>query len=170
MDNLPYLYAAAIALSAALAVLAVWARKRFAVRAGAVALLALLLALDYAALVDLLSRPKPIALERLRGATEQAQVLAANLAEGEAIYLWLRLDNVREPRYYALPWERETASELEAAIREAEERRARLMMRLPFEPSLEDRAQPRFYALPQPQLPPKPLPSYEHYRHPDAYI
>ena len=41
-----------------------------------------------------------------------------------------------------------------ATQREAEENQSGVQMRLPFEPSLDDREQ-KFYALPQPALPPK---------------
>jgi hypothetical protein len=48
------------------------------------------------------------------------------------------------------------AEQLQAALRDAEERRSDVQMRLPFEPSLDDR-EPKFYALPQPTLPSKDL-------------
>jgi hypothetical protein len=65
---------------------------------------------------------------------------------------------VKEPRAYQLPWDRRTAEQLQAAARAAAEQQAALRMRLPFEPSLDDR-EPRFYALPQPALPPKDAPT-----------
>ena len=57
-----------------------------------------------------------------------------------------------------LPWDQKLAEQLQKAAREAADRQAAVRMRLPFEPTLDDRA-PRFYALPQPALPPKDEPS-----------
>ena len=81
---------------------------------------------------------------------------AAACRRSEGIYLWLQLPDVPEPRAYVLPWNRDLAEQLQTALREAEENRSGVQMRLPFEPSLDDR-QPKFYALPQPALPPKDL-------------
>ncbi len=170
MENLPYLFGAALGMTTLLAVMVIWARRRFMVRLAALLALTATLAVDYLALNDLLSRPKPIGNELFAHQAEEAQVIAATLAEGKAIYLLLRLADIAEPRYYAMPWQRDTAEQLQRAMREAEERRSRVLMRMPFEPSLEDREHPRFYALPQTRLPPKPSPDYEDYRHPSTYI
>ena len=53
-----------------------------------------------------------------------------------------------------LPWNRASAEELQQALREAKRQGGAVEMRLPFEPSLEDR-EPRFYAQPRPAPPPK---------------
>jgi hypothetical protein len=84
----------------------------------------------------------------------EATVLGNSMVEDKAIYLWLQLDGVKEPRAYELPWDRRTAEQLQTAARAAAEQQSALRMRLPFERSLDDR-DPRFYALPQPALPPK---------------
>lgn len=81
---------------------------------------------------------------------------AATRSEGEGIYLWLQLSDAPEPRAYLLPWSRDLAEQLQAARREAEQNDTQLQMRLPFEPSLDDR-EAKFYAMPQPALPPKDL-------------
>ena len=39
--------------------------------------------------------------------------------EDEAIYLWLRLDDSLEPRYYVLPWQQQLAEKLQNLIDEA---------------------------------------------------
>jgi len=60
------------------------------------------------------------------------------------------------------------AQQLQNAMREAEENGTGLRMRLPFENSL-DMREPKFYALPQPALPPKdvvPETAPQQYRHP----
>jgi hypothetical protein len=51
---------------------------------------------------------------------------------------------------------RDLAEQLQAAQRDAEGSQSRIQMRSPFEPSLDDR-EPKFYAMPQPMLPPKDL-------------
>jgi hypothetical protein len=81
-------------------------------------------------------------------------VLGSTFRENEAIYVWLQLEHVAEPRAYALPWSRDLAEQLQTAQREADESQSEVRMRLPFEPTLDDR-EPKFYALPQPPLPPK---------------
>jgi hypothetical protein len=106
--------------------------------------------------VGLLSLPKPASFEWWLTRSAEATVLGNTMHEDKAIYLWLQLDGVLEPRAYVLPWDRKLAEELQQAAREAEEQQSGVRMRLPFEPSLDDR-QPRFYALPQPALPPKEL-------------
>ena len=170
MPDLPALYAVFLALAAALALISVWSRRRLALRAGAVGLLALTAAVAYTALNDLLSRPKPTGLEFAHGDTGEAEVLGATLNEGRGIYVWLRLPGLDEPRYYVMPWRLETAEELQKAMREAERNRSGLLMRLPFEKSIEERAMPRFYAMPAPKMPDKPAGDYLDYRHPSLNI
>lgn len=170
MSVLPTLYAVFMALAATLAVIAVWSRRRLAFRVGSVALLALTAAVAYGAFNDLLSRPKPAALEFSRPGIEEVEVLGAALREGQGIYLWLRLPDVTEPRYYVLPWRLGLAEELQKTMREAERNRSGLIMRLPFEKGLEERDVPRFYAVPQPKLPDKPAGTYEDYHHPSLRI
>lgn len=170
LSVLPTFYAVFMALAAALAVIAVWSRRHLAFRVASVALLALTAAVSYGAFNDLLSRPKPAALEFSRAAVDEAEVLGASLREGHGIYLWLRLPGIVEPRYYVLPWRLRLAEELQKSMREAERNRAGLVMRLPFEKGLEEREAPRFYAVPQPKLPDKPAGIYEDYSHPSLRI
>ncbi len=170
MPALPAFYAVFLALAAVLALISVWSRRRLALRAGAVALLALPAVVAYTALNDLLSRPKPAALEFALDDTGEAEVLGATLKEGRGIYVWLRLPGLDEPRYYVMPWQLETAEELQKAMREADRNRAGLLMRLPFEKSIEEREMPRFYALPAPKMPDKPAGDYLDYRHPSLNI
>jgi hypothetical protein len=125
MSDITPLFALLAVLAATLGTVSVWSPRRMAVKAGALAVAFALMGTGYAAMV-----------------------------EDEAIYLWLQLDGVKEPRAYELPWDRRTAEQLQTAARAAAERQVALRMRLPFEQSLDDR-DPRFYALPQPGLPPK---------------
>ena len=84
---------------------------------------------------------------------------AYGFREGEAIYLWLRLPDVTQPRAYVLPWNRNAAQQLQDVGREAERTGTEVIMRGPFAP-LDDRQEELFYAPPQP-APPAKQPSGE---------
>lgn len=154
MTQLFQLFVAAIGIAVILATIAVWSRRRTWIKVFAVAIAALYMPVAYAGFSDLLSKPKPVSLEWARRADNEATVLSAIMKEGEGIYLWLRLDGVNEPRSYVLPWDLETAKQLQEAMREAEANQNGLRMRLPFANSL-DPEEPKFYALPQPEMPSK---------------
>jgi hypothetical protein len=157
MSDLVYLFGGAICVAFVLASISIWAPRRVVVRMTAFLVSALFVPLSYAAFASLLSKPKPVALEWLRGATQQANVLGATIHEGQAIYVWLQMPGLDEPRAYTLPWSLELARQLQDARRKAEEQGTGLGMRLPFEHSW-DKQEPKFYPLPQPALPPKDTP------------
>jgi len=168
VSPLALVYGAGAALVLLLALLAALGPRPVWWRWAAVLLAGLFVGLGLFAFGELAGRPKPVALAWLEGRAENATVLGQLVREGEGIYLWLQLDGVGEPRAYVLPWDRRTAEELLRAAREADERGTGLGVRLPFEPSLEDRG-PRFYPLPQPAMPPKEMldpPAW--FRHPGA--
>ncbi len=154
MDPLTQVFALATLAAAVLATIAIWAPRKLWIRAAAVATTLALLPIGYAAFAELLSRPKPVALEWLNQQTAVATVLGSTIRENQAIYVWLQYGGPGEPRAYVIPWNRDLAEELQRAKREAEQNGGGLMMRLPFEPSWDPR-EPKFYALPQPALPPK---------------
>jgi hypothetical protein len=154
MNGVPQLFAVTAALVATLGLISIWAPRRLAIKGTALATVVLFLPLAYASLIDLLSRPKPVDLEWWLRHAAEATVLGSQVQENQGIHLWLQLTDVPEPRGYVLPWNRDMAERLQAAQREAEQQGGELRMRLPFEPSLEDR-EPMFYAQPQPALPPK---------------
>ena len=156
MTDLSQLFVATVALAGLLTLISLWTPRRLAVKGTALATGVLLLPLSYASLTDLLSRPKPIDLGWWQTHAEEATVLGSQLKEGQGIYVWLQLPDVAEPRSYVLPWSRATAEQLQAAERAAAQQQGggSVQMRLPFEPSLEDR-EPLFYAKPQPAPPPK---------------
>lgn len=132
-----------------------------------VGLLATVMATAFIATADLMGRPRPTRLEALKD-TPDARVLYARLKEPDGILLLLELPDQPEPRYYTLPWDQKMAQQLRQGLSDAEKQgNGELRMRSPFEPSWDDR-QPRFYAAPQPAMPPKgdpPAPPIE-YRHP----
>jgi hypothetical protein len=156
MTNITQLFVIGAVLAAALSLISIWAPRRVAIKVTALATSVLFLPVSYASLVDLLSKPKPVDLEWWQSRAPSAEVLASRQVENEGIYLWLQLPDVAEPRAYVLPWDRATAEQLQQAMQEAERNGSGVQMRLPFEASLEDRER-KFYARPQPALPPKDL-------------
>jgi hypothetical protein len=156
MNDVPQLFVVAAVLAATLGLISIWAPRRLVIKGTALATATLFLPLAYASLVELLSKPKPVDLEWWQTDAAEAEVVASRMIEEEGIYLWLQLPDLHEPRAYVLPWDRASAEQLQQALREAEQRGSGVQMRLPFEPSL-DPLEPKFYALPQPALPPKDL-------------
>lgn len=156
MMELSYLFMATAGLAGLLAMISIWSRHRTWIRAGALGVAVLFLPLAYASYASLLSKPKPVDLEWWLSEAEEATVLSSSIQEEVGIFLWLQLTGVAEPRAYVLPWNRDVAEQLQAALREAEEQEGQLQMRLPFENSL-DEDEPKFYAMPQPAMPPKDL-------------
>ncbi len=154
MDHLMYLFTAFVVIAASLAGIAIWAPRAVLIKVGALVLAALLMPTAYASLVELLGRPKPVTLEWAMGAVPEATVLGASMRENEAIYLWLRFDGIPEPIAYVLPWNMETAKQLQQAMAQAEADGTVVRMRRPFE-SDRDPSEPLFYAEPQPPLPTK---------------
>jgi hypothetical protein len=154
MNEIPGLFIIGVALLCILATHSIWAPRRMRVKISALLTTLLFLPLGYAAMVQLLSKPKPVHLEWWQAHADEAAVLGSSMREGQGIYLWLQMVDLAEPRSYVLPWSQELAQQLQEALREAEENGTGVQMRLPFEPSLDNR-EPRFYALPQPAFPPK---------------
>ncbi len=157
MNHVFYLFAMLLALACALAAITIWSPRAVAAKVSALVLAALLLPLGYVSLADLLSRPKPVNLEWVHRDLAEATVLGAKLQEGQAIYLWLKLAEVAEPRAYALPWDQRLAEQLHRAQREADTTGTGLQLKLPFMSGQDDRER-MFYAMPQPANPPKEVP------------
>ena len=150
MDNLIYLYAAVVLLAVVLASISIWAPRKLWIRGAAIAATAGLIAVAYVGFSDLLSRPKPIHLEWAMRSMEEANVLGASAKEGEAIYVWLEIDGVAEPRAYKLPWSREMAEQLQEATEQGRGNRTGVRLRSPFRAELDESdEQPTFYSPPR---------------------
>ncbi len=132
IEPLYLVFAAVTALAGLLAAIAIRAPRATAARAAAVALTAALLPLAYLALNEILALPKPAGHEWFKAKVRQATVLGVSLEEGKAIYLWLRLDGSREPRYYRLPWQAKNAQKLQSAMDRAIEEDAVVRVINPF--------------------------------------
>jgi len=154
MEDLPTLFGGLAVLAGILASIAIWTPRKVWLKVAALCTLAFFLPVGYFAMIGLLSRPKPTDMEWLHRQMDQAQVLGTRLKEGEAIYIWLQMEGVKEPRAYVLPWDQQLAKQIHGAKREAESKGSALMMGKPFQSSLENREK-KFYVAPQPKLPPK---------------
>ncbi len=158
MSGFVAIYACAVASAVALATIAVLAPRRLFVRAGAVVAAGLLLGAGYFGFADLLSRPKPVRLAWAEHATEEATLLGSSYEEGKAIYLWLKLPGVEEPRAYSLPWDPAQAESIEQARRDATKNghAGTVLVRQPFGRGDGDAVERQmFYAPAQPAPPPK---------------
>lgn len=156
MNSLLYAFAGTLLLGGALTSIAIWSPRRLWIKTGAIGIVTLFLPTSYVALAELLSRPKPIHLEWRHDDLAEAAVLGVDLREGEAIYLWLKIQGVADPRSYVLAWDQYRAQQLYDAQREAESKGTEVRMRQPFEPGEDE---PLFYAKPQVALPPKQPPA-----------
>lgn len=119
MGILIYLFAALLALAALLAGIAIRAPRPVALRALAVLATAAFIPTAYVALNELLGKPKPVARAWFEPQAGTATLLGVSLEDGAAIYLWLRVEGVSEPRAYVLPWKLELAQRLQDLVEEA---------------------------------------------------
>ena len=119
MDSLFLTFVALVAVATLLASIAIWTPHRTPIRIASVVVTAFFIPLGYVGLTEILSQPKPMEHEWFQRHVDEATVLGVSVREGQAIYLWLRLDDSLEPRYYVLPWRRELAEKLQNLIDEA---------------------------------------------------
>lgn len=132
METLIIFFALLISVAAALAGIAVWTPRKTNVRAAAVVVTALFVPVAYFSMGDLLSKPKPMEHEWFKRHVDEAVILGVSLDEGNAIYLWLRLDDSLEPRFYKLPWRTQLAEKLQNLIDEAIRANALVTIKNPF--------------------------------------
>jgi hypothetical protein len=111
MSELTYLFATLAVLAGAMTSISIWAPRALRLKLGALGVAALFLPAAYAGFLQLLSMPKPVALEWWHAHAGEATVVASTLREGEGIYLWLQLSDAPEPRAYLLPWSRDLAEQ-----------------------------------------------------------
>ena len=132
MESLTLLFAGLLAVSALLAGIAVRSGISLKMRVGAVALTGLFIPLTYLALNELRSQPKPVGSEYLQKSKTDAELLGFSLDEDKAIYLWLRLPDTPEPRYYVLPWRTRDAEQLQELTRLALREGGTVRIKTPF--------------------------------------
>lgn len=146
--------------------LTAWARRGKFMRWSIIALGVALASGSYPVMVSLLSRPKDVTEEWYYQNAKEALVSGVYVDEGVALYLYLILPELAEPRSYKFPWNDETrklAQDLQKALEEAQG--GGVMIPYPFQPSLEREKPLTASPVPQPALPPKKQPTPPmHYR------
>ena len=133
MNILFHLFAAALAIAAALAALAIWAPRPARVRILAAALTALFVPVSYLMFAEMLSKPKPMSFEWYERATKKAVVLGVSINENESIFVWLRPSGSTEPRFYVIPWNVKLAEKLQKATGEAMRGNSSVTLDNPFQ-------------------------------------
>lgn len=157
MEDLFLVFITLLAVIALLASIAIWSHRRTHVRAVAVVLTALFIPIGYLGVTQLLSQPKPMHHEWFKRHVDEATLLGVSVREGEAIYLWLRLDDSLEPRYYVLPWQQQLAEKLQNIIDEAIRDGASVTISNPFSRnSFDDLGSMNMQIIRPPQPPLKP--------------
>ena len=156
MEMLTIQIAGLLLIGLVLVLVGVWSAQHGAARLVMIVLFSGLLVFVFGGATSLIGRPKPVAVEWLAPQVEEATILGAHMIEPQSIYLTLMWGD-SEPRLYVLPWNQQTAEQLQRALTEAEENGTQAMMKHPFE-TTQDEQQPLFYAQPQPKLPDKVIP------------
>jgi len=147
-------FSVATTMAGILAAITIWAPRSRVLKTVALTCVCVFLPAAYASLEDMLSRPRHLTSEQLQSLGEEASVLASQLVEDEAIYLWLSLQSADQPRYFRLPWNDELARQLHEASRDAEGQGTDVKISKMLENSTEHR-EPIFYAAAPPPLPAK---------------
>lgn len=145
-----------LVLGLLLVMIGVWTSANGLARLSMVGIFVLFIGLIFTSSSNLLGRPKPVALEWLAPKVKEATVLSGHMVENEGIYLTLLWAD-SNPRLYVLPWDQQTAEQLQQALREGEQNGTEVKIKQPFEPS-EDDSEPLFYASPQQKPADKPQP------------
>ncbi len=157
MNILFQLFAAAIAIAAALATLAIWAPRPTRIRVLAVVITALFVPVAYVQALEMLSKPKPMSFEWYERATRKAVLLGVSLHENESIYVWLRPSGSIEPRSYVIPWNLKLAEKLQKATRAAARGNSTVVLEDPFQ-----RRSPEEWGELNVEIVPPPLPPMKH--------
>lgn len=160
--------AAALALGTIfVCLIGAWARRDKLARWGLILCGIMVATAAYPTMAEMLARPKPVDEEWFRREAAEALVTGVYVDEGVALYLYLVLPGLAEPRSYSFPWSDETR-ELAQKLQEmlgSEEGANGVMIPYPFEPSLEREEPLTPHAVPQPAMPEKEQPQPPvHYR------
>ena len=157
MNAVFVVFGSLLGVTALLASIAIWSPRRTPVRTLAVVLTALFVPIGYLGVTELLSQPKPMQHEWFKRHVDEATLLGVSLSEGQAIYLWLRLDDSLEPRFYVLPWQQQLAENLQNLVDEAIRDGASITISNPFaRKAFDDLGSMNMQIVRPPQLPMKP--------------
>ncbi len=142
----------AVGMGAILATATIWSRKNTWVRGAAVAGWVVLMPLVTGAAFFSLGNPAPW-VQTINVPGGEYKVLGVKMVQDDAIYVWLDFGK-GHPRYFALPWDNETADRLQALL-EAQRYGdiPGFKMTIPYEWSW-DQSPPQFHPMPQPRMMP----------------
>lgn len=101
---------------------------------------------------DTLSKPKLLTDEWRTD--ERVKIIGYSWIEGEAVFYWLALPDIQEPRYYYEPWTEESKKRVEQ-MQEGAENKQEMEFINPFERSYENEQPKTIHPLPQPKAPEK---------------
>ncbi|HIM45526.1 MAG TPA: hypothetical protein EYM34_04570 [Alphaproteobacteria bacterium] len=124
-----------------MASISIWAPRKLWIRGASVIATAGLIIVSNIDFSDLPSRPIPIHLEWAMRTVTEARVLGASPREGEAIFVWLQIRGVTEPRAYRMPWSRELAQQLQDATEQNRGTQTGVRMRSPFRNQIQENNQ-----------------------------
>ncbi len=100
---------------AVIAWIAISGESRVSRKVLALAALAALVPTGYLTVSELLGRPKPASTEFLQDLGQYHRVIAYEINEDEAIYLWLRIVGSDQPRVFSFDYDTQTISRLQKA-------------------------------------------------------
>jgi hypothetical protein len=139
-------------LISAMALIVVWSRRQTLYRSLAVATALLSAPAAALSLASTLGWAVPV-VPMLTAPGGDFLVLGAKIVQGEGIFVLLDIGS-GEPRHYRLPWDQKLADKLQDILDDPN--KGGVMLKIPYEPSLDTNAA-QFWPLPQPKaLPDKP--------------
>jgi hypothetical protein len=159
MENHVLLWSGLTAIVLALCWFTMWARIRHWYRWSFILLGVTVGIAAYPSMLNLLSRPKDVTEEWYHRHAAEALVSGVYVDEGVALYLYLVLPEMREPRSYKFAWNDETrnlAQSLQDSLEEAQGQGVAIPQ--PFEPSLEREKPLTAHPVPQTAPPQKQQP------------
>ncbi len=130
MSLLAISFIACFMLAAVAGWAAVTSAGRLSRKIAALVALTLLVPAGYASISALLGRPKPVSSAWLEDFTTYHTVIAWNIHEDEAIYLWLEMPDGEEPRVFSFPYDTATVSRLQKAGERARSLASELLARV----------------------------------------
>ena len=158
MELLNWFYALLTILISFIIAITIWSRKELKYKIISISLGLLSYFISYGTMLEILSRPKPKNLELLNKYANELTLLHVNWVEGEAIYLLVQLDDLKEPRLYKFPWNASQAQEYDEALEKGRENGEEVKIANPFYPTNAEERKTLIYTAPAKPLPAKEAP------------
>ena len=155
MEFLNWFFSILTILIACILSITVWSRKELKYKVLSLVLGSFCFIISYVSMLEILSRPKPKNLELLNKYANELTLLHVNWIEGEAIYLLVQLDDLREPRLYKFPWNASQAQEYDEMLEKGRESGEEVKITNPFYPTNSEEKKTLIYSSPAKPLPEK---------------